>query len=143
MAVARDLGERLVSDHELLLAVGRDAELPLGDLAIGAADADLEHAAGARRRPAGSATSSTRVECGDAGLDDERLHAAVRPAVDGEDRAGRELRRRQVEDGVRDLLGRAEPAHRLAGPQRVERLAGACRRAAAPRACRSCRGRRR
>ena len=78
MAVARDLGKRLVPDHELLLAVGRDAEQPFGDLAVRTADTDLEHAQ--EDTVAGrlvDVVDPRRVR--DAGLDDERLHAAVRP----------------------------------------------------------------
>ena len=78
MAVARDLGQRLVPDHELLRVVGRDAEQPFGDLAVGTADADLEHAQ--QHTVSGrlvDVLDARRVR--DAGLDDERLHAAVRP----------------------------------------------------------------
>jgi hypothetical protein len=42
VTVALDGGEQLVTEHEPLLAVRRDSEQSLGDLAIGAADADLE-----------------------------------------------------------------------------------------------------
>ena len=78
MAVARDLGERLVPEHQLLLAVGRDAELALGDLAVRPADTHLEHAeedAVAGRLV--DVVDPRRMR--DARLDDERLHAAVRP----------------------------------------------------------------
>ena len=43
VAVTLDDRERLVPEHERA-AVGRDAEEPFRDLAVGSADADLEHA---------------------------------------------------------------------------------------------------
>ena len=112
--------------------VRRDAEQPLGDLAVGPADADLEHAqqdavAGAARRCPRPAPMR------DARLDDERLHCGRQAAVDREDRAGHELGGREVDDRVRDLLGRAEASHRLARAQRVERLAGVLDEASHPR----------
>ena len=42
MAVPLDPAEELVPEHEHVLAVRRDAEVALGDLSVGAADADLE-----------------------------------------------------------------------------------------------------
>ena len=81
MAVPLDPAEELVPEHEHVLAVRRDAEVALGDLPVGAADADLErphrHLALAHRllRDVGDAR---RLRL--AGRDDERLHqAAVRP----------------------------------------------------------------
>ena len=44
VSVTFDECERLVAEHELLRVVGRDTEDPFRDLAVGAADADLEHA---------------------------------------------------------------------------------------------------
>ena len=51
--VALDPAEQLVAEHEPVLAVGRDAEQALGDLAVGAADADLERAHEHRSRRVG------------------------------------------------------------------------------------------
>jgi len=78
VAVALDVGEGLVPDHELLPALGRDAELTLGDLAVRPTDADLEHTQ--QDTVAGrlvDVLDPRRMR--DARLDDERLHAAVRP----------------------------------------------------------------
>ncbi len=44
MPVGVDDAEQLVAEHELRAAVGRHAEDALGDLSIGAADADLQYA---------------------------------------------------------------------------------------------------
>ena len=44
VAVGHDLREQLMAQHQLLLALGRVAEPARGDLAVGAADADLERA---------------------------------------------------------------------------------------------------
>src|SRR5262249_54391063 len=76
--VARNLCQRLVSEDKPRLAVRGDAELDLGDLAVGPADTDLDypqkHAVPGRLV---DVLDSRRVR--DAGLDDERPHAAVRP----------------------------------------------------------------
>ena len=76
--VALDDAEQLVAEHEPLLAFGRHAEQPLGDLAVGPADADLERAqqqlaAGCLRL--GDVGDLGRVRLARRG--DERLH--VRP----------------------------------------------------------------
>ena len=42
-SVALDHAEQLVADHEQGFVLGCDAEVPVEDLAVGAADADLEH----------------------------------------------------------------------------------------------------
>ena len=63
-------------DHEPLLALGRDPEQTVVDLAVGAADADLEHAhehlarAGRRRLELLDPGRAARRP----GVDDERLH---------------------------------------------------------------------
>ena len=70
-----------MAEHEQLVTLGRDAEEPLGDLPVGAADADLErpdrHLALPYHR-----LRDVHDACGVrlAGTDDERLHqAAVSP----------------------------------------------------------------
>ena len=80
VAVALHDRERLVPEHERA-AVGRDAEEPFRDLAVGSADADLEHAH-QQRVVAGLHGGNVRDPrgVGDAGVGDERQHqAAVRP----------------------------------------------------------------
>ena len=133
VAVALDDRERLVPEHERA-AVGRDAEEPFRDLAVGSADADLEHAHQQRvvvGPHGGNVRDPRRV--GDAGVGDERQHqAAVRPPSITSTRAGDELGRSEVEDRVGDLLGRAEAAERLPRAQRVERLADVLDEAAHP-----------
>ena len=75
MAVALDDAEQLVPEHERA-AVGGHAEEALGDLAVGAADADLEHAQQHAVAGSGSGTSATRVECGTPG---SVTSACIRP----------------------------------------------------------------
>ena len=75
MPVALDDGERLVAEHQRLLAFGRDAEDPVGDLPVGAADPDLErpqeHLALARLER-WHLLDTGRIAR--AGIDDEREH---------------------------------------------------------------------
>ena len=145
VAVPLDPAEELVAEHEHVLAVRRDAEVALGDLPVGAADADLERPhepPRPRARPA--AGRQRRASCAP--------HRAGRrapasgggePAVDDEHGPRRELGEDEVLDRLGDLLRRAEPAQRL--PARAARRATrrTPRRGAAPRASRRCRGRRR
>src|SRR3954451_16100332 len=79
--VPLDDGERLVPEHEQPLVLGCDPEQALGDLPVGAADADLERAdehLALTRVHAGDVLDARRVRL--PGLRDEREHyAAVRP----------------------------------------------------------------
>ena len=82
MTVALDHAEQLVAEHEPVAVVRRDPEGALGDLAIGAADADLqrpqEHLAraGPRVRHLGDGGAVRPAGSGDEGL---HAQAAVRP----------------------------------------------------------------
>ena len=77
MPVPLDDGQRLVAEHELVALVGRVAEDAFGDLAVGPAHADLEHAE--QHAVAGrfwDVADTRRVRCARRG--EERLHNLVR-----------------------------------------------------------------
>jgi sugar lactone lactonase YvrE len=79
VAVAVDDREQLVAEDQFLRPVGRDPEQAFRDLAIGAADADLEHAqADTVRRRFGDVADARRVR--PAGLGDEAEHQPRVPA---------------------------------------------------------------
>src|SRR5581483_1101517 len=73
-----DHAEHLVPHDKQLAIVRRNAEQALGDLAVRAAHADLQHAHEHAVAPRlGDVVDPRRMR--DARLDDERLHAAVKP----------------------------------------------------------------
>ena len=147
VAVALDPAEELVAEHEQLVALGRYAEQPLGDLPVGTADADLErpHRAPRPLARAARARSATRAVCASPGWTTSAEHqAAVRPpSMTSTVPVTNAARQTQVLDRLGDLVGRARAAPSAAGRAARRATRRPPRRGAVPTASRRCRGRRR
>ena len=124
-AVLEHLAEQLVTEDEVAVAVGRDTERALGDLAVRAADADLERAQahGAGRAGRRRDRADPR-RAGPAGRREERLHGR-RAAQAGGSTSPRSRSSSNRRTDVRDaLLHRAHdrPAEQRDEARPVDRL---------------------